>query len=145
MYRLIISNCDRNQYRLVVGANAVGHHARNYVDSLLANGSIDYLHESKININKCPMMRRMFHDIDTDFIWWFDDDSHVVDRQALSKRLEIARAAPPSTVMWGHEFFFSREQDFSYSTDVVGFVRSALWFRGRNPPSWEQGGKICDR
>jgi predicted O-methyltransferase YrrM len=125
----------------MVGANAIGHHTRDYLKTLLSSGFIDDLHDSKTNINKCPMMRRMFHDIDTDFIWWFDDDSHIIDPHALSRHLEIARASPPSTVMWGHQFFFGHERDFSYGTDVVGFVRSAPWYRGRNPPSWEQGGK----
>jgi len=137
----IVSNCDRNHYRLVVGANSVNHHTRDYLNTLVSIGSIDALYESEININKCPMMRRMFQDIDSEFIWWFDDDSNIIDTQALSQRLAIARTASPSTVIWGHEFFFGDEKDFSYGTDVVGFVRSAPWYRGRNPPSWERGGK----
>jgi predicted O-methyltransferase YrrM len=137
----IISNCDRHQYGLVVGANAIGRHTSVFLNELLTNGSIDALHQSETNINKCPMMRQMFQDIDTEFIWWFDDDSHIVDPQALSQRLAMAEAAPPSTVMWGHQFLFGHEKDFSYGTDVVGFVRSAPWYRGRNPPSWEWGGK----
>src|SRR5690242_14825930 len=81
----IVSNCDKSQYRLVVGANAIDHHTRDYLNTLLSEGSIDNLYQSEININKCPMMRQMFYDIDTEFIWWFDDDSHIFDHQAFSQ------------------------------------------------------------
>jgi GT2 family glycosyltransferase len=133
--------CARDQYHLVVGANAVGAETRNYLDQLEAEGATDRLIVSESNLNKCPMMVRMFEHIETEFIWWFDDDSYVTDPIALSERLRVARCSPPHHVMWGHVFFFGNETDFSYGTDVVGYVKRAPWFRGKEPPSWAPGGK----
>jgi hypothetical protein len=82
----------------------------------------------------------MFEGIDTDFIWWFDDDSYITDPEALPRRLEAARGADTETVIWGHQFFFGHESDFSYGADVDGFVRNAAWYRGYEPPSSNPGG-----
>src|SRR6516225_1754223 len=137
----ILSNCDRSLYRLVVGANAVGTDTRLYLERLAAQGVIDRLCTNEVNVNKCPMMRRMFESIETEFIWWFDDDSYIVDPHALQRRLDAASRAPSDTVLWGHQFFFGHERDFDYGTDVIGFVKSASWYRGKEPPSWRPGGK----
>jgi hypothetical protein len=37
--------------------------------------AIDQLIQSPVNLNQCPMMRRMFAKVETEYIWWFDDDS----------------------------------------------------------------------
>jgi ADP-heptose:LPS heptosyltransferase len=137
----IRDHCQRSEYRLVVGGNAVGKKTQEYLERMRAEGAIDSLILSPENINKSPMMRRMFEQVDTEFIWWFDDDSYISDRNALSSRLEVARRAGPETVLWGHQFFFGHERDFSYGEDVDGFVRSAPWYRGKEPPSWKPGGK----
>jgi hypothetical protein len=128
--------CERSLYRLIFGANAVGQETRQYLKERLEAGDVDRLHLSDVNLNKCPMMRRMFVDVDTEFIWWFDDDSYVVGPEALPRRLMIARAAP-TTVAWGHKFFFSRESDFNLGLDAVALVKRAPWYRGRPPASWE--------
>ena len=134
-------NCDRSFYRLIVGANAPGRATQKYLGELLAAGKIDRLIISPANINKCPMMRRMFALVDTEFIWWFDDDSYITAPDALKRWLRIAQSSLPATVQWGHQFFHGHERDFSYGADVVGFVRNAPWYRSQPPPSWEQGGK----
>jgi hypothetical protein len=36
-----------------------------------------------------------------------------------------------------HVWFFGNVKDFNYGTDVVGFVKRAPWYRGKEPPSWE--------
>ena len=136
----ILERCERSQYRLVVGANAVGSKTLGYLQRLESARAIDSLILSSENIDKSPMMRRMFEGIDTEFIWWFDDDSYITDPQALLHRLEIARNADAETVLWGHQFFFGHERDFNYGADVEGFVRGAPWYRGKEPPSWKSGG-----
>lgn len=140
----ILRNCERPLYRLVVGANAVGLETRRYLERLEAAGAIDRLHISEVNINKCPMMRRMFADIDTEFIWWFDDDSYILAPNALLSRLHAAREASSRVAIWGHQFFFGHERDFSYGADVVGFVQRAPWYRGKEPPRWDCGGPGVD-
>ncbi len=133
--------CDRSDYRLVVGANAVGRETREYLRNLQEDGLIDRLLMSPANLNKCPMMRRMFRELDTEFLWWFDDDSWITSSGALADRVRLARESPPPHVLWGHVFYYSDGGDFDLGTDVAGFVRRAPWYRGLEPPSWNPGGK----
>jgi hypothetical protein len=134
-------HCPRPLYRLVVGANAVCPETGGYLERLRAEGAIDRLIVSEANLNKCPMMRRMFEGVDGDFIWWFDDDSYLTGPEALPERLRIASSSPSHHVLWGHVFFFGNENDFNYGTDVIGYVKKAPWFRSKEPPSWMPGGK----
>lgn len=137
----ITTNCERASYRLVVGANVPSREALNYLWDHRTNGVIDRLIVSPTNINKCPMMRRMFDQVESEFLWWFDDDSYITDAKALPSRLEIVRSAKSSVVMWGHKYFVNHEKSFSRGQDVVGFIKSAAWYRGKPPPSWEPGGR----
>src|SRR3954470_2647614 len=134
-------HCPRSEYRLVVGANAVSSETREYLDRLKQKGQIDHLVLSDVNINKCPMMRQMFDEIETQFIWWFDDDSHILNEQTFSSWLEIAANAPESTAMWGEAAWCGNPLAFTELDDAVGFVRTASWYRGLSPPSWRVGGK----
>jgi hypothetical protein len=134
-------HCRRSQYRLVVGANAVGQPTFAYLTSLQQSGDIDRLHVSPVNINKNPMMRRMFEHIDTEFIWWFDDDSYLRESDACDKWLRTAQRAPAETVIWGPKACCSGLADLTGMNNVIGFVRSAPWYRGLPSPSWRLGGK----
>ncbi len=137
----IRTHCGRDLYQLFVGANAVGPETLDFLHQLLSEGAIDRLIHSESNLNKCPMMGKMFETIQTEFVWWFDDDSYILDPMALPERLRLAGSSQTHEVMWGHVFFFGNETDFSYGTDVVGYVKRAPWFRGKEPPSWAPGGK----
>ena len=134
------ANCVRQHYRLVVGANAVGPETLSYLQALHQGGEIDRLVVSDSNLNKCPMMRRMFEEIDTEFIWWFDDDSYIREPTALADWLAQATAAPESTVMWGSMYVCESRGSFTDIPEVNRFVRSASWFRGLTPPGWRPGG-----
>lgn len=136
----IQAHCDRSDYRLFVGGNAIGAETRAFLVGLHGEGAIDRLFLSDVNINKCPMMRQMFAEVQTPFVWWFDDDSFVESPDALPDRLRIAHDARPEEVLWGHVFFFGHERDFNYGTDVVAFVKGASWYGGKEPPSWEPEG-----
>jgi len=134
-------HCLRSQYRLVVGANAVGRRTLQYLESFHTGGHIDELILSPVNLNQCPMMRRMFTKIKTRFIWWFDDDSYITEPSALERWLSPALRAPERTVMWGplavcdHPWTFAPDLD-----DVVAFVRTAAWYRGL-PPAFPETGR----
>src|SRR5882724_12863942 len=65
--------CLRTEYKLVVGANSVCEETLGLLTARHEAGYIDRLIVSATNLSKCPMMRRMFADIDTEYIWWFDD------------------------------------------------------------------------
>lgn len=137
----IVRHCPRSEYELIIGANAVGKETLACLGPLEKNGAIDRLIISPVNLNKCPMMRQMFASVTTEFIWWFDDDSCIVDASALPTWLETARKSPPSTVMWGQTAQCDHPHNFTYLDDAVGFVRAAEWYRGLPPPSWRPGGK----
>jgi GT2 family glycosyltransferase len=132
---------DRKRYHLVVGANSVGAETTTYLRSLLREGHIDHVYFSRRNLNKCPMMRRMFAEVDTKFIWWFDDDSYIREPEAMERHLRIAQQSPAATVMWGFEAECTHPSTFINIQDVKKFIRSAPWYGGLTPPSWEPGGK----
>lgn len=133
--------CPRAEYKLVVGANSVGEETSGLLSAWHESGHIDRLIVSSANLSKCPMMRRMFADIDTEYIWWFDDDSCVTEPGALAQWIGAAQASPSSTVIWGSLACCGHPSSFSDMDDVSGFVRSASWYRGLPPPSWRVGGK----
>jgi GT2 family glycosyltransferase len=131
----------RSGYRLVVGANAPGEQTSAYLQRLHETGAIDELVSHPSNLNKCPMMRRMFERVTTEYIWWFDDDSYVTSPRAWSDWLGEAQSAAASTVMWGQLYRCNLPGDFTDLDDVLAFVRRAPWYRGLPPPSWRPGGK----
>ncbi|HXJ61664.1 MAG TPA: glycosyltransferase [Verrucomicrobiae bacterium] len=137
----IQSQLPRRGYRLVVGANAVGQKTGTYLQRLREAGAIDELIAHPLNLNKCPIMRLMFERVNTEYIWWFDDDSYVTSPRAFLDWLGPAQAAPASTVMWGELYRCNLPAEFTDLQDVVGFVRRAPWYRGLPPPSWRPGGK----
>jgi len=88
-----------------------------------------------------PHDARLLAEVETEFIWWFDDDSHILQPTALSKWLQLARPSSESTVMWGQVAVCDYEAAFADVEDAVQFVRSAQWYRGVPPPYWRPGGK----
>jgi GT2 family glycosyltransferase len=137
----IAGNTDRALYRLVVGANAIGQETENYLSTLEKAGAIDRVHRSRRNLNKNPMMRRMFHDIDTPLVCWFDDDSYVLEEGALERLVDRAKRSDHRTVMWGRQALCNHPSTFIDIDNVEAFVRSADWYRGLTPPGRAPGGK----
>jgi GT2 family glycosyltransferase len=137
----VVAHCPRNEYELVIGANAVAEDTRAYFEQIEAAGEIDHLISSPLNINKCPMMRRMFDRASAGLIWWFDDDSYITDERAWPEWVKAAESASPDIAMWGELYRCNTPADFTDSEDIVGFIRKAAWYRGLPPPSWRCGGK----
>jgi GT2 family glycosyltransferase len=127
---------------LIVGANAASEKTLAYLDSLHRQDEIDHLILSAENLNQCPMMRQMFTQVDTEFIWWFDDDSYITGAEAFAHWMGAANRAPKETAMWGQVAMCDHPSTFAPDMDdVVAFVRSATWYRGLTPPYWRVGGK----
>jgi GT2 family glycosyltransferase len=127
---------------LVVGANAVGNSTLSFLKSRERAGDIDDLIVHTKNLNKCPMMRRMFERVGTELIWWFDDDSYILDPAAFDHWRRCAKQAAGQTVMWGKVAVCDHPSAFAPGLpDPVGFVRSADWYRGLTPPFWRPGGR----
>jgi GT2 family glycosyltransferase len=137
----IRAHTNRALYRLVVGANAVSRKTADYLRALERSGGIERVHRSRRNLNKCPMMRRMFRGVTTPYLCWFDDDSYVTEGGALERLLDIARRSPSSTVLWGQLATCVHSSTFIDIEEAEKFVRNARWYRGLTPPGWEPGGK----
>ncbi len=137
----IWNNVPRSAYQLIVGANAVGEPTRQFLSQSKVEHRIDELVVSDLNLSKCPMMRRLFAQVSTEYIWWFDDDSFITDAGAWLRWLREAEASSAETVMWGELGECDHPMAFTEVKDVLKFVRSASWYRGLPPPSWRPGGK----
>jgi hypothetical protein len=139
----IRGHCPRRDYRLIVGANAVGDGTLKLLTWWHEDRAIDRLIVSPVNLNKCPMMRRMFSHVDTQLIWWFDDDSYITAPDTFAKWLQVALNSPPRTVMWGQLRCCDSTLGFTYFNEraTLRLVRGASWYQGLPPPSWRPGGK----
>src|SRR5213592_2231022 len=65
----IRQHCSRPDYKLVVGANSACEETLCLLNGRHEAGEIDHLIVSAENLSKCPMMRRLFAEIDTPYIW----------------------------------------------------------------------------
>lgn len=142
--RSIMANCRRERYQLVVGANVPSLETERFLRSHRQVGAIDQLLISRTNLHKSPMMRRLFAQVTTELIWWFDDDSYIIEGATLERWLQVVGRSPPSVVCWGHPFFFRREEDFAAPEEASSFVRSASWYRGLAPPLPQLGTELGD-
>jgi hypothetical protein len=136
----ILRHCERSSYRLIVGANSVCSETKLYLDHLRSISAIDELVVSETNLCKYPIMRLMFERVDTEFIWWFDDDSYVTSSSALPNRIALAKKSIPEIVMWGQILYCNHSCAF-HEGDAVTWVRQAAWYNGLTPPSWAPGGR----
>jgi hypothetical protein len=126
----IRDNSNRDQYTLIVGMNECCEETTKFVNTEI---DADVIIHSKKNIGKDPMMRRMFQFVETQWMWWFDDDSYITDKQALSARLELIEKFP-NVSMFGHMFFFGSQSNFNYGTDIKPWIKEQPWYKGRPLP-----------
>ena len=56
----IVAMCPKGQYKLIVGANAINEETRSQLVTMKKRKWIHELIISEKNLNKCPMMRKMF-------------------------------------------------------------------------------------
>jgi hypothetical protein len=133
----IIDKCPRAMYELRVGCNSVSLETLAYVTGLCHEGLIDCLYVSHDNINKSPMMRRMYKDVNTEFIWWFDDDSYIKQDDAMEKwldRAEADSAAAKPPALYGKVFFFGDSSAFDYGLNIKDWISKQRWFRDKPIP-----------
>lgn len=135
-------HCPRDHYRLTVGTNAIGPETRTYLEGLRLAGTMDRWIDSPTNLNKCPMMRQMFATVDTDLVWWFDDDSFITEPGTFDAWIGPATRSEAEIAMWGQLAACDEVDTFAPDIDnAPAFVRQATWYRGLPPPSWRPGGK----
>lgn len=117
---------DPAAYELRCGLNAVADETRNIVRAAQRRHGKVRISESRQNIRKCPMMRRLFHRqrITTEWTLWFDDDSFV-SRPDWLLSLALAIEARPDADVHGSIRYVTP------SARVQRFIQSATWFCGK--------------
>lgn len=121
----LLQNTERSAYRLRLGLNSVSEATESAIAQLLPHFDVEMIVRSPVNLYKCPMMRRLFHDqpIETSWTIWFDDDSYV-HRNDWLQMLMFQSRLNPSIDMWGKRCFIR-------GTDAHrNFIRRAPWYRG---------------
>lgn len=132
----IQANTDPTTYELRCGLNAVSDETRRLVHATKRRFGMVRVSESRRNIRKCPMMRRLFHRrrITTEWTLWFDDDSYV-SRPDWLLSLALSIEANPQADVHGSIRYVTP------SDRIQRFIKSATWFRGKpfatNPKSGE--------
>lgn len=121
----IINNFNKNQYLLRVGLNQVCDKTKEYVLSL---SEVDDIYISNHNIHKPAMWRRMAKDIQTKWCMWFDDDSYVINSDALQSRLDLINSND-NFDMAGHLFFMNG----SY-LHLKEYIRQQPWYTNKPIP-----------
>lgn len=123
---------DRTRmYKLVVGLNEADektkrfllHQVKPFVEDLV-------LVEHDKNIMKYPMMREMFECVRTDWVVWFDDDSHLMKKSWLTnlcRRIEKDEANKSYVAMYG------RKAVHSLTNEQLLWIQHADWYRGKLP------------
>lgn len=122
----IHANTDPAAYELRCGLNAVAEETRELVMAAKRWHGKVRIRESRRNIRKCPMMRRLFHRprITTEWVLWFDDDSFV-SRPDWLLSLALAIEARPDADVHGSIRYMTP------SPRIQRFIQSASWFRGK--------------
>lgn len=120
----VLDYCPAQKIQLIVGANAPSARSEAFLSVLERSKNATVL-RSEDNINKCPMMSKMFDRVESPLIWWFDDDSHIVEPSAFDRWTDAARTLPIATASWGHVFYTGG------SEYLKSQARSAPWFKGR--------------
>ena len=117
-------------YDLDIWMNAPGRETFGLVDHFPVE--VRRLRIARENVGKCAAMRGLFTGVESEFVWWFDDDVYLLQesaRAALPRRLTLARCASPDVVAWGH-VWTADARTWSYGLPVPEFCESADWYRG---------------
>ena len=127
----IIASCPAEKYELRVGLNECSPATIDYVQSV---PEVDSIYLCRRNLNQCPMMARMLSRLDTEFVWWFDDDSHVTHPGALDYRLRVARECQATVGLWGEVYFNRTIAEFADEEELQSWLRRQSWYRGQPAP-----------
>ncbi len=88
-------------------------------------GNIETFAEPK-NTYKSPLMRRIFTErpLLTDWVIWFDDDTHLL-RSDWLQRLTLKMEMAPEIAQWGRLYSLHRRD-----REIERFIEAAPWYRG---------------
>lgn len=126
----IFAKFDRNLYDIRVGCNSCCSETINY----LKNVNIDKLLISENNLYKNGMMKYLFEDINTDYIFWFDDDSHVLIN-CLENILKVADNSQKNEAIFGTLASFPSLIEIEMEMGLDNWIKKQLWYKNRPYPS----------
>lgn len=116
---------DPAAFQLRAGLNAVCDETKRAVAAMAEEYGNVSVYESSENIYKCPMMRRLFHELplESEWVLWFDDDSHVRG-PAWILDLALTMQSHPETE------FFGALYRMDVGEGLEKFITGARWYRG---------------
>lgn len=133
----VLENTPKERLDLRVALNQASLDMKDYVHGLTSQGFPMAIYEDDGKRRKYPAMRAMFWDkdrpIETKYVLWFDDDSHVVDPDWLRLLGEcIVANHPQGARLYGtrfeHDLMRYRRQGFKPEK----WFKAASWWKGRN-------------
>lgn len=140
---------DPSLFKLRFAMNEPSKQARKMIMSFLEDKpNVEKIYEATPQIYKYPMMRRMFHDkekpIDTKWIMWMDDDSHIASRNWI---LEVGNKIDETFLIQTTKYpkgyhMFGKVYYFHLRGNQWDWMKKASWYTGRplnkdytkNPP-----------
>ena len=121
--RSVIEHCvHRHDFDVHVGLNRCCRETVLEVRNLIDAERIESVIECRENINKDPMMRLMIERIQTPYMLWLDDDSHVLPGWDETLLAFIRQRHPFEAA--GHVFFSGRSPEYQQ------FLRQRPWWKG---------------
>ena len=118
---------DPKLYELRVGLNAVSDRTRTWINQAITPLANARVYDSRENMFKYPMMRRMFNDppLTSEWTIWFDDDGWASDPNWL-KYLDAYIGRTPTAQVIGRRYFM-------HLLDTqVNWVKQAKWYTGKD-------------
>lgn len=134
----IYANLDPKLFKLRWAMNEPSDEMKKAVTEYLKQkNNVVKVYESSPQIYKYPMMRRMFHDpdhpLDTDWVMWFDDDSHVTDSnwiQTIGAEVDKKFLAQDDKYPKGYHMF-GKVYYFHLRGNQWDWIKQAKWYTGR--------------
>ena len=129
---------DHRLFKLRYALNEPTDETRARVLAFLEDKSnVERVYEATPQVYKYPMMRRMFHDselpLSTDWVMWFDDDSHVVDRDwilRLGRKVDDVFLNQDERYPKGYHMF-GKVYYFHLRGNQWDWLKQADWYGGR--------------
>ena len=117
-----VSISEREKISFVIGCNEVDPATLKYLQHTLPDATL-VIEEQ--NINKYPLMRKMFKYVTTDWAVWFDDDSYITEPGWMTKLVNLCANA--RVAVGGKEY------SWPLLEGQLSWIQEASWFRGVAP------------
>jgi len=128
----ILGNFNRNLYELRVGCNDCPSRVINFLN----NVNIDKLIISKNNLYKNGMMKHLYTDISSEYVFWFDDDSHV-KRNCLDSIISIADNSKEDEAIFGTIGMFPTLYEIEKEIGLDNWIKQQIWYKNKSYPNFE--------